>query len=169
MAKPLTGTYPAYFENYVKLVDADSIKDAVGTYGRTVIEFFAAVPADKVEYRYAEGKWSVKELLQHVTDAERIFAYRALCLSRGEKTPLPGFDENSYAAESTAEARAWSSVLEEFISVRKSTDLLLLSFTDKQLANVGTTNGQPNTALAISFLVFGHILHHINIIKDRYL
>lgn len=110
MPKPATGTYPAYFERYVNLVDADSIQEAIEKYSQSAIGFFAAVPASKVGFRYAEGKWSIKELLQHVTDTERIFAYRALCLSRGETAPLPGFDENTYAANSLADQRTWESI-----------------------------------------------------------
>lgn len=163
------GTYPAFIENYLKHVDADTVDEALQKYSTPIIDFFKSIPAEKIDYRYAENKWNIKEVLQHVIDAERIFAYRALRIARHDKTPLPGFDESSYSAASEADARSWDGLLEEFEAVRTSTNLLLKNFTPDQLAQTGTTNGQPNTVLALSFLVFGHILHHISILKERYL
>jgi uncharacterized damage-inducible protein DinB len=169
MVTPATGTYPPYFANYINLVQADSVKEAIEKYSPFIIDFFSDIHAVKTDYRYAEGKWTVKELLQHLIDAERIFAYRALRIARGDKTPLPGFDENVYAKASNASARSWGSLLEEFKAVRKSTDLLLLSFTDEQLQQSGTTNDHTNTTVAIAYVVFGHILHHITVLNERYL
>lgn len=163
------GTYPAFAAHYIKLVETDTIAETVAKYAWSINSFFAGIAESKVEYRYAEGKWSIKEMLLHITDAERVFAYRALCIARGDKTPLPGFDENIYAPASKADARSWQSLLHEFIAVRKSTDLLLLSFTPEQLAQTGITNDSPNTVEALSFTLYGHILHHINILKERYL
>jgi uncharacterized damage-inducible protein DinB len=163
MSSPIAGTYPAYFERYVDLVQADSVSVAVDKYNENLIAFFKNVPGEKVNYRYAEGKWTIKEMLQH------IIAYRALRIARADKTALPGFDEKDYAAAAGADARSWESLLAEFEAVRNSTDLLLKSFTPNQLQRTGTTNDHPNTAVAISFMVFGHILHHINIVKERYL
>ena len=108
-------------------------------------------------------------MLQHIIDAERIFAYRALRIARGDKTPLPGFDEVTYAAASHATTRNWTDLLEEFGAVRQSTDLFLKSLKPEDLQQTGTTNGQPNTCIAIAFVVYGHILHHINVLKERYL
>lgn len=164
-----TGTYPAFFEGYLRLVNADTVSEAIDKYSVSIPGFFKSIPIDKVSYRYAEGKWSVKEVLQHIIDAERIFTYRALRIARHDKTPLPGFDEKSYAAATNADERSWESLLEEFEAVRKSTDLLLQSFTKEQLEQTGTTNGETNTVKAISFIVFGHILHHINVLKEKYL
>ncbi|MCW3107929.1 MAG: DinB family protein [Segetibacter sp.] len=169
MPAPVTGTYPAYFSNYINLVHADSVAEAIERYSLNIVNFFKSIPSEKVDHRYAEGKWSIKEMLQHIIDAERIFAYRALRISRHDKTPLPGFDENTYAIASNADARNWQSLLEEFEAVRKSTDLLLQSFTPEHLQQSGITNESPNTTIAISFVVFGHILHHVNILKERYL
>lgn len=163
------GSFPSYFSNYINFVDADSVTEAIDRYSGNIQQFFRNIPTDKVDYRYAEGKWSIKELLQHIIDAERIFAYRALRIARKDKTPLPGFNEGAYAEESNASARSWQSLLEEFEAVRKSTDLLLQSFTADQLQQSGITNEYYNTTIAISYVVFGHILHHINILKERYL
>ena len=169
MPAPVVGTYPAYFEKYIKLVVVDNIDEAISQYSKSFEEFFSDISEEKSSFRYSKDKWSLKELLQHVTDTERIFAFRALSISRGEKNPLPGFDENSYVVESGADSRSWKSILEEFIAVRKSTDLLLKSFNNYHLNKSGTTNGQPNTVNAVSYIIFGHILHSINIVKERYL
>jgi uncharacterized damage-inducible protein DinB len=163
------GTYPPYFGNYISLVHTDTVGAAVERYSAEILDFFKNIPADKVDYKYAEGKWSIKEMLQHIIDTERIFAYRALRISRHDKTPLPGFDENAYALASNAAARSWQSLLEEFEAVRNSTDLLLKSLTTDDLQQSGITNEHTNTTVAICFVVFGHILHHINILKERYL
>ena len=169
MPAPIPGSYPTFFDRYISLVKAGSPGEAIENYSGSFITFFKNIPETSVAYRYAEGKWSIKEVLQHIIDAERIFAYRALSIARQEKTHLPGFDENDYAAASNADARNWQSLLDEFIAVRQSTDLLLKSFTSEQLLQSGTTNSHPNTTIAISFTIFGHILHHINILKEKYL
>ena len=163
------GTYPAFTESYIKLVETSTINEAIEKYAGSILDFFRDIPNEKINYRYAEGKWSIKEVLQHVIDTERIFAYRALRIARNDKTALAGFDENKYAVASNATARSWEELLRELEAVRRSTDLLLKSFTDEQLERAGTTNNSPNTTEAISFTIFGHILHHINIIKERYL
>lgn len=167
--RPQSGTYPVYFDNYIKLVDAISIEEAIEKYSDDLIKFFKKIRESNADYRYAPGKWSLKELLQHIIDAERIFAYRALCIARKDGTHLPGFDENSYAAESKADSRTWKSLLKEFKSVRKSTNNLIKSLNEEQLQQSGNTNGQPNTVVAISFVIFGHIIHHMNMVKERYL
>ena len=169
MAQPIKGTYPAYFENYTKLVEADNAIDLIDKYSKPIWKFFNSIPAKTSTHRYAEDKWSLKELLQHIIDTERIFAYRALTIARHDTTSLPGFDENAYAVVSNADNRSWKSLLKEFKAVRKSTDGLIKSFTEDQLAQTGTTNGHPNTTVAICFVMFGHLMHHIQIINERYL
>lgn len=169
MAQPVGGTYPEYFKNYISHVKADSVAEASAKYGHFTIDFFKSIPTDKAGFRYAEGKWSLKEMLQHIIDAERIFAYRALTIARKDKTPLPGFDENIYAVNCRADNREWQSLLDEFENCRKSTDALIGSFDEEHLQESGTTSGQPNTVIAICFVIYGHILHHINVVKEKYL
>lgn len=169
MSKPTPGTYPVYFENYVSKVQANSVKEATEKYGRALIENFKTLPADKASFAYAEGKWTLKEMLQHIIDTERIFAYRAVAIARKETVGLPGFDENTYAANSKANGRDWDSLLEEFSAVRNATDLLLNSFDEEQLLQQGITNNNPTTVNAIAFIIYGHIIHHLNIINERYL
>jgi hypothetical protein len=169
MAKPVSGTYPAFTEGYINLVQVDTVTEAIAEYGKPVTDFFYNLPQNKLHYRYAPGKWNLKEVLQHVIDTERILAYRALTLARHDQTPLPGFNENAYAAASNASARSWDSLLEEFEVTRRSGNLLLQSFNQEQLSRSGITNNEPNTVNALGFIIFGHILHHINIINERYL
>lgn len=169
MPKLAPGTYPAFAEGYINLVQVETVIEAIEKYTDSIINFFKTIPVERISFRYAEGKWNLKEMLQHIIDAERIFAYRALRIARNDQTPLPGFDENTYAAASNADARSWDDLLQEFEVVRRSTNLLLQSFTQNQLDCAGLTNEQPNTVTAISFTIFGHILHHINIVKERYL
>ena len=169
MSLPEPGTYPVYFDNYIKMVDAASVKAAIEKYASHMNNFFTNIKAEKADYRYEENKWSIKVVLQHLIDAERIFAYRALSLARGETASLPGFDENEYATASSADDRLWKSILEEFIACRKATDLMLLSFTEQQLHKSGITNSKPNTVIAIAYVTIGHILHHIKVVQERYL
>ncbi len=169
MASPQHGSYPHYYDTYVKLIEANSVDELIEKYSDSIFQFFKNIPKEKINYRYAESKWNLKEMLQHIIDTERIFAYRALTIARHDTTSLPGFDENTYAAASSADARKWKSLLKEYKAVRKSTNLLLKSFDDDQLQQSGTANGQPNTPLAISYIIFGHSLHHINVVKERYL
>jgi uncharacterized damage-inducible protein DinB len=169
MAQLQPGTYPTYFEKYISLVNTGTVKDAIAKYSSSINDFFTNIPTNKVDYRYGEDKWSIKELLQHLIDAERIFSYRALCIARHDKTSLPGFDENSYAVASNAFKRDWQDLLQEFKAVRASTDLLFESFDASQLEQVGTSNGQPISANALGYITFGHLLHHKRILEERYL
>ncbi len=169
MARPLAADFPPYFEKYISQVKAESLAEAVKTYSETLVSFYSSLPEEKADHRYAPGKWTVKEVLQHIIDAERIFSYRILRIARKDATPLPSFDENSYAENAMTAGRSFSSLKEEFIAVRKATDLLILSLSEEQLAAVGIASNLPTTANAIGFIVFGHMIHHKNIIEERYL
>ncbi|HEX8334917.1 MAG TPA: DinB family protein [Segetibacter sp.] len=169
MPRPQPGSFPDFFQNYISKVKADNIAEAADRYGTSVVDFFKNIPAEKASYKYAEGKWSLKEMLLHLIDAERIFAYRALCIARKDQTPLPGFDENLYATNSKADNRNWDDLITEFEITRKSTDMLIKSFDEEQLQQQGITSNVPNTVNAICYVVYGHILHHVQIVKERYL
>ncbi|MBX9734376.1 MAG: DinB family protein [Chitinophagaceae bacterium] len=169
VAKPQTNDYPAYFGRYINLVDANDLQTAVTTYSRPLTYFFVNLPEEKADYAYAPGKWTIKDLLQHIIDTERIMSYRLLCIARGEQTALPGFEEDAYASAAHASKRSFTSLKEEFIALRKSTDLLIQSLTEEQLNNTGTASNKPTTANAIGYIIFGHIMHHKNIVEERYL
>ena len=169
MSKPIESTFPAYFKKYIDQVDEDILKEAFKSQQETIDTFFDAIPEEKTNAGYAPGKWSLKELLQHVIDTERIFNYRSLAFARKETASLPGFEENDYAANSNANERSWKSLCEELKVIRKSTELLFNSFSDEALQSSGLANNKPTTVLAMGFITIGHLYHHKNIVEERYL
>lgn len=160
---------PPFYHRYLKQVEQYSLQAALQHYAAELLQFLEAIPESRWNYRYAPGKWSIKEVVQHITDTERIFAYRALCFARGEQQSLPGFDENQYAQNAHADYRSKQNLLEEFAIVNRSTRLLFDSFTQQQLDASGTANGNPVYVAGIGFTIAGHALHHLHILKERYL
>lgn len=124
---------------------------------------------DQSRYRYAEGKWSIRELLGHLTDTERIFSYRALCFARGDKQPLPGFDENLYVEHAHFDQRTLADLLAEYAAVREATLLLFGNFDEDALSVMGNANGNDLSVRAILYMITGHERHHLTILKERYL
>lgn len=169
MPKPTSGTFPPYFSRYIDKVTEDDLQAAFDTQHEVIEIFFSSITEEKAGLAYAPGKWTLKELLQHIIDAERIFAYRALCIARKETINLPGFDEDSYAANSEANRRTWHGLVEEIKTVRRSTKLLFENFSEATLNNAGLSNDHPATVNAIGFIMIGHLTHHVGIIKERYL
>ena len=169
MPKPSATSHSAYFQKYIDLVPEEDLTTAFQKQYPILSEFLHSINEDKSAFAYAPGKWTIKELLQHMTDTERIFAYRSLCFARKEKNSLPGFDENDYAAASNANERTWKELADEFLFVRKSTEILFNSFTEAALSNSGTANNNPATAASMGFTAIGHVYHHINVLKERYL
>ena len=169
MPRPNLNRIPAWFHNYVNQVPENDLMEAMKKQTSFFINFFNELPIDKRNYRYAEGKWTIKEVLQHILDAERVFAYRALCIARKDTTSLPGFDENAYADNSKADKRDWDDLMEEFTAVRRSSEILFASFDEEQLEGTGTANNNPIYVLAMGFVLVGHVNHHIRILKERYL
>jgi len=167
--RPDLNKVPSYFHNYINQVEENSLDQAFRKQGSSMIRFFESIPESKVDYRYAEGKWSIREMLQHIVDAERVFSYRALCFARKDSTPLPGFDENIYAENSKAEKRDWNELIDELRVVRHGTELLFDSFDEEQLAAEGNASGKQNYVLGIGFIIVGHVTHHVKILKERYL
>ena len=133
------------------------------------IRFVQNVPMDKFDYRYAEGKWTIKDIIQHIIDTERIFAYRALRISRSDKTPLPGFEENDYVNNTNANDRGIQNLLEELSAVRHSNLFLFKSFSDEQLARTGIASATSISVRAIGFILIGHQKHHQKVFQERYL
>lgn len=158
-----------FYHNYISQVTEDDILEAFEKQSAAFIRFLETIPTVKYDYRYAEGKWSIRELLQHIIDAERIFAYRALRFARKDATPLPGFDENAYAINAKADKRSWDKLVDEFMVVRRSSELLFQSFDEDQLESNGVSSNSPNYVRALGFIIIGHATHHQKIIKERYL
>jgi hypothetical protein len=169
MPRPDLSRVPVYFHNYINQVPEDDLAESFRKQSEVFIKFLESIPQDKHDYRYAEGKWTLKELLQHIIDAERIFTYRALRFARKDATPLASFDENNYALHSKAGSRSWNDLVEEFKSLRKSTQFLFNSFDSEQLNASGVSNNNSIYVLGIGFITIGHTLHHKKIIEERYL
>jgi hypothetical protein len=169
MPRPDLSTVPAFYHKYVTQTKEDDVNAAIQANTAASLSFFRSIPDDKWDYRYAEGKWSIKEMLQHIIDADRIFSYRALCIARGEKASLPGFEENEYAAASNADRRSPEELISEFETLRKSIQQLFASFGEGQLSSVGVANNNPISVNAIGFIIPGHTQHHLSVLKERYL
>lgn len=169
MAAPDLNTVPPFYHNYIRQIDAGNAHDATAHHLKSLIAALADMSEQDWNYAYANGKWTLKELVQHIIDAERIFCYRALSIARGDANPLPGFDENAYAAASSANHRSGGSLLQELRAVGASTSCLFSSFNEAQLAASGLANGNPISVNAIAYIIAGHAAHHTRIILERYL
>jgi uncharacterized damage-inducible protein DinB len=169
MPKPALSGIAPFYHRYVGLVKADSVHDALKENTTVLFSFLEDIPESTWSYRYAEGKWSIREMVQHMVDTERIFAYRALCIARGEKQSLPGFDENQYANAAGGDRRGKDELLAEFKAVRTATEMLFASFDERQLEETGTANNAPVGVNAIGFITVGHVLHHLEMLRQRYL
>jgi uncharacterized damage-inducible protein DinB len=157
------------FQKYIDLVHEKDLMKALKKNSKQFKEFLEKLPKKKIDFAYAEGKWTIREVLQHIIDAERVFTYRAVTFARKDTTPLPSFDENNWAANANGAMRKWNDLLKEFKAVRKSTESLFASFTDEQLLSSGTASNKPSNPVALGFVCVGHAAHHIQIIKERYL
>jgi hypothetical protein len=169
MPRPDLSRVPEWCHGYINQVKENDLMTAFANQTQALIKFLKKIPVAKRDFRYAKGKWTIKEMLQHILDAERVFAYRALCIAIKDATTLPSFDENDYANNSKAKKRNWDDMIEELTMLRKSTEILFRSFDKAQLDTSGTASGRPMYVLAVGFIIVGHINHHINIIKERYL
>jgi uncharacterized damage-inducible protein DinB len=157
------------YQSYIDLIKDNDFREAIRKNTRQFRRLMESIPRKKYDYSYAEGKWTIRQMLQHIIDAERVFAYRALRLSRLDPTPLPGWDENHWAQHDGAADRRWKDLLEEFKAVRESTQYLFDSLSDEQLRFVGTVRELPLNAFTIGFVLPGHVAHHIKILEERYL
>jgi len=170
--KPEPGEYPEYAEIYMSLLADDGrILEHLKENFRMMKEFIYSLPPEKLVYRYAEGKWSIMEILVHLIDDERIYAYRALRFARNEQQNLIGFDQEEYAKYSQADARDLDNIFEEYEAVRNSTIALFNGLPEDSLTRMGhgTATANDATVRALAYHIAGHELRHMNIIKERYL
>ena len=169
ISKPLPGEYPAYASMYIDLVPDDGLViQHLEENVKRMKYFILSLPDEVMKFRYAEGKWTIREILVHMIDDERIYSYRALRFARNDRTELPGFEQDDYAAYSGANSRKTESILEEYESVRKSTISLFRNLPDDAFLRSGKANNNPVTVRALIYHIAGHELHHMNIIKSRY-
>ena len=169
MKKPIKGDYPDYFESYFKNLDeSENPIDKMQSQKIELLNLLSTINESEANYRYAEGKWSIKEVLGHLIDSERVFCYRAVAIARGEKQSLPGFEQDDYVNGGNFNSREFSDILEEYQKVREATIPLFKSFDEKVYDRRGVANENPLTVRAVLFLIPGHEKHHLNILKERY-
>jgi uncharacterized damage-inducible protein DinB len=166
--RPDATEHVPYFGRYTTLVPDGSIAETLRKQRDETAALLARVPAALESHRYAEGKWSVREVVGHLADAERVFAYRALRIARGDETPLPGFDENQYVPAGRFEARTLASLAAEYQAVRESTLQLLEGLDEAALPRRGTASENPVSARALFWIVAGHERHHVALLRERY-
>ncbi len=162
-------TVPHFYKNYVKHIEETDLLQALRISGHRALELVHAIPESKVDFRYAPGKWSIRELLCHMIDAERIFAYRALRFARNDKTELAGWEENDYAPQANAAGRSKQKIAAEMAHVRTSTLDLFEGFTPEMLVRKGIANKNELSVVVLGFIIAGHETHHCQVLKERYL
>jgi len=167
--RPAATDYPTFYAGYVAIVPDVDVTTALRDGGRELIATVTGIPEARGGFRYAEGKWSIREMLGHVIDAERIFTYRALRLARADATPLPGFEENAYVTSAGSDARTLASLAEEFDAVRAASVLLFESLPGDAWARRGNVSGGDVSVRALAFITMGHAMHHLKILRERYL
>ncbi|MBR9913711.1 MAG: DinB family protein [Algicola sp.] len=161
--------YHPYYQGYIEKSGDAKLNDGLRSNMKFIINFLEAIPEEKQEYRYEPRKWTIKEIVQHLIDTERVFTYRALCMARGDKTLLPGYDQDDYVSTSDANSRTMHDLIDEYRAVRLASSYLFHSLTTDMLAEKGIANNSNLTARAVVFILIGHENHHCQIIEERYL
>ena len=169
ITKPTSNEYPEWFAEEIERVYYNDLITGLQDSHNQALKLLRQLTEEDLVYRYAPGKWSIKQMWQHVIDVERVLSYRALRYARQDATVLAGFDENKYAEESNADVRDFNAILFEYAIVRKSTVALFNSFTEEMFMYRGTTGRSSMTVRSVGYLVLGHEIHHVNTIKERYL
>lgn len=167
--RPDPAEFAEYYGRYIAAVPDGSILASLESQRAEVASLLASIPEEKEGFRYAPGKWSIREVVGHVTDGERVFSCRALAFARGDEGPLPTFDENGYAAESGADVRSLAELAAELDTVRGATLSLFRGFGDEAWSRTGVASGYEFTVRSLAWIICGHAEHHMNILRDRYL
>jgi uncharacterized damage-inducible protein DinB len=167
--RPDQSDYAPYYANYIKLVEGEDILKILNDQSKITQDILNSFSEHKGNYRYADGKWTVKEVVGHLLDTERVFAYRALCIARGEKKSLPGFEQDDYVNEGNFNRRELFELNYEFRLLRESNLLLFRSFAPEMLWKRGFASEASMTVLAILFIIAGHEKHHIKVLREKYM
>lgn len=166
---PDQNEYNEFYQRYVSLVSEADVPRAYAEQPAELRRLIIPLDEHKGSWSYADSKWTIKELLSHVIDGERMFGYRMFRVSRGDETPIEGFEQDDYVANSNANNRPFAELLDEFEFIRKANVLLLNNFDQQTLTRIGTASGFPVSARALACISIGHVRHHINILNERYL
>ncbi len=166
--KPQPGDYALHYDMYISLIKNDDVFAALENRTQSLVKLLNSIGEQKGNYAYAEGKWTIKQVIGHVIDTERIMAFRALSFARGEKQPIPGFEQDDYVDEANFNERTLKDLLSEFEAVRESSIILFKSFTEEMFNRRGIAGGNEITVLALLFIIAGHEKHHLNVLREKY-
>lgn len=169
MYQPLSNEYAPFYENYIKLASGQPIMRKLKSQLNSIDDFLADIPPAKYDFAYAEGKWTVKQIISHLIDTERVMTYRLLRISRNDQTDLPGYDQDAIVAHTNMDKYTYSDLVDELVMLRQANLFFFKSLSDEDLKRKGTANGNVISAGAILFIIYGHIEHHFNILKELYL
>jgi hypothetical protein len=166
--RPLSNEYDEFFERYVKLVPTGDLTQIYIKQMDSFYRLISSLSESEAEFRYEEGKWSIKEIVGHLSDAERMFCYRVFCSARGDSTPIPSINPREYVIQGGFHKRSILETLQEWKSVRQSTISLINNLRQEDLLNTGTFRNHPTTVRAVAYIIPGHVEHHTNILHERY-
>lgn len=169
MPRPLPTEYAGYYDTYISKVPEEDLIPAFRKHTAAMLAFLKKVPVVRRTFAYAPDKWTVKQVLQHIIDAERVFAYRALNFARKDANELPSFDENEFADVARTEHRDWNDMVEEFQFVRNASDIFFRSLNEEELSRTGIASGKSVSVRALAYITLGHAIHHMEVVKERYL
>jgi len=167
-SRPTDTEYAPYYSRYISLVSETDVVSALEAQVDEIQRVGESITSEREKYRYEKDKWSIREVFGHLTDTERVFGYRAFCISRGERAPLPSFDQNPYVAESRYNEYGLSELISEFILVRKSNIALLRRLNDGEWKRMGTASNNPVSVRALAFMMAGHVRHHFKGLRASY-
>jgi hypothetical protein len=167
--RPEKTEYAEYYDRYIQLVPEGDVVEFLRSQAMLIIELLEGVAPAAADFRYAPGKWSLKEVLGHIIDGEWVFTSRALWIARGDTSPLPGMDQDSFMAGANFSARTISSLLEEFRHLRFANTVLFDSFDSSVLGRRGVASGNPFSVRALLYVIGGHAAHHVNVLREKYL
>jgi len=166
--RPTPAEYAPFYSRYLSLVPEPDLVEVLAGQTAWLRELVATVPADRETYRYEPGKWSVRQVVGHMVDVERVLGHRAFCISRGESAPLPAFDENDYVARSTYDDEALADLADDFARAREANLAVLRRLDAEAWARRGIANGSPVSVRALAFIIAGHARHHAGVLESRY-
>lgn len=166
---PQDHEYHSFYTNYVKSLNEQDVLAILKKQLKSIPDLLWSIESTKHNYAYAPGKWTIKQVIQHLNDVERVFTYRALCFARGDKQHQPGMDQDLYVLNADIKDVPFSGMIDEFVALRVATVCLFERLNELQLDQVGTADGHPITVRALAAITAGHVQHHVNVLKERYL
>lgn len=169
MNRPETNELDPYYGRYISLIEGDDVLPVLKTQASELRALFNEMPDENGAFAYADGKWTIKEVLSHIIDGERIFSYRALRISRGDATPIEGFEQDGYIENSNANNRSFADLLDEFELQRRANMLFFDNLSEEGSRRTGTASEKPVSVRAIAYIMAGHVTHHLGILNERYL